>query len=64
MDMLNDIWTLKLIKNNCKSFIFNNTACIFPGVPILDFAQSMGNLKEQIPSFKGHPVFLAESCCL
>ena len=53
-----------MIKNNCKSFIFNNTACIFPGVPILDFAQSMGNFKEQIPSFKGHPVFLAESSCL
>ena len=31
----------------------------FQGIPILDFAQSMGNFKEQIPSFKGPAVFLA-----
>ena len=48
-----------LTKNNRKCFIFDKTAYIFPKVPIVDFALSMGIFKAQIPPFKSHPVFLA-----
>ena len=61
-----DKWCLDstLIKNYSKCFIFDKNACIFQEVPILDFALSVENFKEQIPPFKGHPVFLAVSGCL
>ena len=51
-----------MITNNCKSLMFDKTACTFPEVPILDFAQSMGILNTFVAKSLKKPISQCKVC--